>query len=100
MIKSGIIGFTRNLAEDLRGTGVSAVAVCPGVMVGPHALERMRGGSTSQSRPALEYAIDQVAVGRFSLPEEVANMAVVAASPVGACLSGTAIGVGGGGMTD
>ncbi|MFE7421104.1 SDR family NAD(P)-dependent oxidoreductase [Rhodococcus sp. NPDC057529] len=94
--KSGVIGFTRNLAEDLRGTGISTVALCPGVMVGPHALERLRGGATPQGRAALEYSFDTLNLGRYSLPEEVANMAVVLASPAGAYTSGTAVSVGGG----
>ncbi|MFC5745328.1 hypothetical protein [Actinomadura rugatobispora] len=63
---------------------MSTVAVRPGVMVGPHALERMRGGSTPQSRMASAGGMEKSNIGRFSLPEEVAAMAVVSSSAAGA----------------
>jgi NAD(P)-dependent dehydrogenase (short-subunit alcohol dehydrogenase family) len=94
--KSAVIGLTRNLARDLAGSGISPVAVCPGVMVGPHALERLRGGSTEASRAALEYSFERLTLGRFSLPEEVANVVAFLASPAGAYIHATAISVGGG----
>jgi 3-oxoacyl-[acyl-carrier protein] reductase len=65
-------------------------------MVGPHALERMRGGSTPKSRAALRDARDRLMIGRFSLPEEVANVVAFLASEAGAYVHGTAVSVGGG----
>jgi 3-oxoacyl-[acyl-carrier protein] reductase len=94
--KSAVIGLTRNLARDLAGTGVSPVAVCPGVMVGPHALERMRGGSTEASRAALAQSFSRLTAGRFSLPEEVANLVAFLASPAGEYIHAPAVSVGGG----
>ena len=45
--KSAVIGFTRNVVHDLSANGISVVAVCPGIMVGPYTLERFRGLDTS-----------------------------------------------------
>jgi NAD(P)-dependent dehydrogenase (short-subunit alcohol dehydrogenase family) len=94
--KSAAIGFTRNLARELRDTRVSTVAVCPGVMVGPHALERLAGGGSAAAFSALEQSFDRLTAGRFSLPEEVANVVAFLAGEAGAYVSGTAVSVGGG----
>jgi 3-oxoacyl-[acyl-carrier protein] reductase len=94
--KSAVIGFTRNLARELRDTQVSCVAVCPGVMVGPHALERLGSSEVNARRAALEESYSRLSAGRFSLPEEVANVVAFLASPAGAYVHGTAVSVGGG----
>jgi 3-oxoacyl-[acyl-carrier protein] reductase len=94
--KSAVIGFTRNLARELRDTQVSCVAVCPGVMVGPHALERLGSSEVNARRAALEESYSRLTAGRFSLPEEVANVVAFLASPAGAYVHGTAVSVGGG----
>jgi len=94
--KSAVIGFTRNLARELRETQVSSVAVCPGVMVGPHALARLGSAQLTASRAALEHSFDQLTAGRFSLPEEVGNVVAFLASDAGAYVHGTAVSVGGG----
>ena len=94
--KSAVIGFTRNLARELRDTQVSCVAVCPGVMVGPHALERLGSTEVNARRATLEESYSRLTAGRFSLPEEVANVVAFLASPAGAYVHGTAVSVGGG----
>lgn len=65
-------------------------------MVGPHALERLRGGSTEAGRAALEQSLDRLTLQGFSLPEEVANVVAFLASPAGAYVHATAVSVGGG----
>jgi NAD(P)-dependent dehydrogenase (short-subunit alcohol dehydrogenase family) len=94
--KSAVIGFTRNLARELSDTRISSVAVCPGVMVGPHALERLASTEANARRAALEESYRRLTAGRFSLPEEVANVVAFLASPAGAYVHGTAVSVGGG----
>ncbi|MCU1656562.1 MAG: Diacetyl reductase [Pseudonocardiales bacterium] len=94
--KSAVIGFTRNLARELRETRISSVAVCPGVMVGPHALERLGSDDVNARRAALEQSYERLTAGRFSLPEEVANVVAFLASDAGAYVHGTAVSVGGG----
>jgi 3-oxoacyl-[acyl-carrier protein] reductase len=92
--KAGIIGFTRNLAHELKGTGVSTVAVCPGIMLTDFVTERLSQGTHAGS--AIHSSIDRVAAGRGSLPEEVANMVAFLASDAGAYVQATAVSVGGG----
>lgn len=93
--KSGAIGVTRQLAHELIGTGVSVISVCPGVMVGPHALERFKSNSGA-GFDALSESMERVTIGRVSLPEEVANVVAFLATPAGSYVHGTAVSVGGG----
>lgn len=94
--KSAAIGFTRNLSRELKDTKIGVVAVCPGVMVGPHALARLTGTGSTASISALEQSYDKLTAGRFSLPEEVANMVAFLAGEAGEYVNGTAVSVGGG----
>jgi 3-oxoacyl-[acyl-carrier protein] reductase len=96
--KSGIIGFTRNLAHELKGSGVSTVCVCPGIMLtddiirGLTALPEENDHATSES-------IKHSTAGRASLPEEVATMIAFLATEAGQYVEATAVSVGGG-LTD
>jgi 3-oxoacyl-[acyl-carrier protein] reductase len=94
--KSGVIGFTRNLAHELRGTGVTTVCVCPGIMLTDDVIERMRALPDSDRVHSIAEAIGNVAAGRGSLPEEVANMVAFLATEAGAYVQATAVSVGGG----
>jgi NAD(P)-dependent dehydrogenase (short-subunit alcohol dehydrogenase family) len=94
--KAAVIGLTRNLARELTEQQISLVAVCPGVMVGPHAIERLGSQLATASRATLEEAFGRLTAGRFSLPEEVANVVAFLASAAGAYVHGTAVSVGGG----
>lgn len=94
--KSGVIGFTRNLAHELKGTGVSTVAVCPGIMLTDDVIEKMRALPEDKGSHSIADTIDRVAAGRGSLPEEVANMVAFLATDAGSYVQGTAVSVGGG----
>ena len=96
--KSGIIGFTRNLAHELTGTGVSTVAVCPGIMLTDDIIKGLGALPEENAHPTAE-SIKRSTAGRASLPEEVANMVAFLATEAGAYVEATAISVGGG-MTD
>lgn len=96
--KSAVIGFTRNLAHELQGTGVSTVAVCPGIMLTEAVLERMRD-LPEGAAGTIPQALSRLSADRGSLPEEVANMVAFLATEAGAYVEATAVSVGGG-MTD
>jgi 3-oxoacyl-[acyl-carrier protein] reductase len=93
--KAGVVGFTRNLALELKGAGVTTVAVCPGVMLTPEIIEVYKS-RTEESAQALLNGINRVIAGRASLAEEVANMVAFLATDAGAYVQATAVSVGGG----
>ena len=97
--KAAVIGFTRNLVHEVSAQGISAVAVCPGIMVGPYTLDRFRNFDASAGPTVLDHSMRRVTVGRASLPEEVANVVAFLACEAGSYVHGTAVSVGGG-MSD
>lgn len=93
--KAGVIGFTRSLAHELAGSGVSTVAVCPGIMITRETIEVLRAIPEGVPNP-IETSFQRVAAGRCSLPEEVANVVAFLASDAGRYVQGTAVSAGGG----
>jgi NAD(P)-dependent dehydrogenase (short-subunit alcohol dehydrogenase family) len=68
--KWGVIGLTKGFAKQLRGEGVRVNAIAPG----PVATSMMKW------EPGKSMDAPQLPLGRFSLPEEVADVAVFLAS--------------------
>ena len=86
--KAGIIGFTKALALESAGKGVTVNAICPGYI----ATEM-----TKQMRPEiLEGVIKQIPAGRLGEPEEIASMVAYLASDEAAFINGATMTVNGG----
>ena len=96
--KSGIIGFTRNLAHELKGSGVSTVCVCPGIMLTDDIIRGL-AALPEENEHATAESIKHSTIGRASLPEEVATMIAFLATEAGQYVEATAVSVGGG-LTD
>jgi NAD(P)-dependent dehydrogenase (short-subunit alcohol dehydrogenase family) len=93
--KSAVIGFTRNLAEEVGRQGIRVAAVCPGIMVTDRTLGRLAGG-TGATFAALDAGFARASIGRCSIPDEVASVIAYLASDAGSYVHGTAVSVGGG----
>jgi 3-oxoacyl-[acyl-carrier protein] reductase len=73
--KAGVIGFTKSLAREVGGTGVTANCIAPGP------IETALGGNLSEEwKSTLKAGLP---LRRFGLPEEVAPTAVLLASDPG-----------------
>lgn len=96
--KHGVVGLARALAVELKSSGVTVNAVCPGFTDTPlfdsavAALASKTGRSLSEARAAL--ARDNVD-GRLITPREVADKVLWLCSPAAAATSGEAIVVAG-----
>lgn len=98
--KHGIIGLTRSLAADLASHGVTANAICPGIIDTDrgHAREQPMQRVDAMGRPvsAEEWARNEVPAGHRGTPADIANLAVFLASPASRYITGQAINVDGG----
>jgi 3-oxoacyl-[acyl-carrier protein] reductase len=86
--KAGIIGFTKSVAREVAGRGITANAVAPGYV------ETELTGALPES--IKEQILGQVPVGRFGELEEVAEVVAFLASDSAAYITGQTIAVDGG----
>ena len=87
MSKSALVGLTRGLARDLGPSGITVNIVHPG----PTDTDM-----NPADGPRAEVQRRQVALDRYSTPEDVAQMVVFLASPAGHGISGASFAVDGG----
>jgi 3-oxoacyl-[acyl-carrier protein] reductase len=86
--KAGMIGFTKSVAREVAGRGITANAVAPGYV------ETELTGALPEN--VKEQILGQVPVGRFGEPEEVAEVVVFLAGHRAAYITGQTIAVDGG----
>ncbi len=86
--KAGIIGFTKSMARELASRGVTVNAIAPGFI-----MTAMTAALPENVRNAF---LNQIPMGKFGTPEEVAELAVYLASDGAAYVTGQVIGINGG----
>lgn len=86
--KAGIIGFTRALARELAGRGITVNAVAPGFID-----TDMTGELPEKQR---ELLLDSIPMKRLGRPEDIAAAVVFLASPAAAYITGETLHVNGG----
>ncbi len=86
--KAGVIGLTKALAKELAPSGITVNCICPGVIDTP-----MMSGFSDEDRSLIA---EDIPVGRFGTPEEVANAVVFLSSENSSYITGQIIGVNGG----
>jgi NAD(P)-dependent dehydrogenase (short-subunit alcohol dehydrogenase family) len=92
--KAGVMGMTRMLAAEGAKYKIRAISISPGLIRSP-ATERFWSGDQEQ-RAIGAGLVAKIPMGRYGLPEEIANVAVFLASPEASFINGTDILVDGG----
>ena len=87
--KAGLIGFTKSLARELAGRGVTVNAVTPGFI----ATEMTSAALQGDARAAL---LGQIPLGRIGEPQEVAEAVAFLAAPAASYITGHTLRVNGG----
>jgi NAD(P)-dependent dehydrogenase (short-subunit alcohol dehydrogenase family) len=97
--KHAVIGFTRALALELAGRGITVNAICPGWVDTDMAAQGMQAGADAMGvtfEAFRKQAIDAVPIQRIIQPEEVANLVRFLASPGAAAITGQTYNICGG----
>jgi 3-oxoacyl-[acyl-carrier protein] reductase len=97
--KHGLSGFTKTIAKEYGGLGITCNEICPGpidseMMRKIAKREAARTGGTIKSY--FEEVCDEIPVHRMLKPSELAALAVFLASPEAAYLNGASIPLDGG----
>lgn len=92
--KAAVIGLTKSIAIDFADRGITAVAVCPGVVDTPSMRGRIEGSPDPEA--ARRAFAARHPVGRFAAPEEIAELIVYLASPDSRFMTGTEVVIDGG----
>jgi NAD(P)-dependent dehydrogenase (short-subunit alcohol dehydrogenase family) len=96
--KWGVVGFTKSLSMELGEFGIRVNAILPGVVEGDRirrvfeAKSKARGVSSEEQ---LRLALQQASIKELIQPQQLADMIVFLASPLGRTVSGQAISVDG-----
>jgi len=89
--KHGVIGLTKTAALECAKLGIRVNTVCPGVIQTPM-IDRLTG----KKKESVEQFTDLEPVGRFGLPEEIANAVLWLCSDEASFVTGIAMPVDGG----
>jgi meso-butanediol dehydrogenase / (S,S)-butanediol dehydrogenase / diacetyl reductase len=98
--KFAVRGITQTLALELAPDGITVNAICPGVvdtpLWKPIADDLVRQGFLNDSAEVLDLMSSQVPLGRPSVPDDVAGLAVFLASGDSNYMTGQAVNIDGG----
>jgi NAD(P)-dependent dehydrogenase (short-subunit alcohol dehydrogenase family) len=97
--KHAVIGFTRALALELAGRGITANAICPGWVETEMAASGMQLGADAMGISYDEFrarALGRVPIKRIIQPDEVAHLARFLASPHASAITGQTYNICGG----
>ena len=98
--KHGILGLTKVTALELANNGITANAICPGWVLTPlvekQLNERASRDGTSVAAVTQAFLLDKQAMGRFTTPQQIGELAVFLCSEAAATMTGIPVSIDGG----
>jgi NAD(P)-dependent dehydrogenase (short-subunit alcohol dehydrogenase family) len=101
--KHAVIGFTRALALELAGRGITVNAICPGWVETDMAVHGMTSGAAAMGITFEQFkqqAMSRVPIGRMIQPDEVATLVKFLAAPATSAITGQTYNICGGQTMD
>ena len=89
--KAGVLGFTRHLAREMAPFGITANAVCPG-LIATSMIEK------KEVAERLDYFRSQIPLGRLGEPAEEADLVLFLASDEASYITGATVDINGGSL--
>lgn len=86
--KAGLLGFTRSIAQETAGRGITANAVCPGFI--------MTEMTAAMRTEVLDAEMAKIPVGRMGQPMDIAETVAFLAGEKSSFITGTTVSVNGG----
>lgn len=88
--KAAIIGFTKAIAAEYAGYGITSNAICPGFIMTPNVLRSAKTTNPDNPDMVIAKIANAVPVGKLGTPEQIGSMAVYLASDDAEYVTGTA----------
>lgn len=88
--KAAVIGFTKAIAAEYAGYGITSNAICPGFIMTPNVLRSAKTTNPDNPDMVIAKIANAVPVGKLGTPEQIGSMAVYLASDDAGYVTGTA----------
>jgi NAD(P)-dependent dehydrogenase (short-subunit alcohol dehydrogenase family) len=98
--KFAVIGLTQALAREMAPHGIRVNAICPGIVVDTAMRSSIEAQQRDYGLPETEERAKSIAIGRVSVPDDVARIAAFLASDEAAYMTGESINLSGGLLMD
>jgi NAD(P)-dependent dehydrogenase (short-subunit alcohol dehydrogenase family) len=92
--KAGVLGLMRHVAKEVGKYGINVNSICPGFILSGPRIERL--WQERRETGKAEALLNQIALGRPGMPEEIANVVVFLCSDAASYITGATIDVNGG----
>ena len=98
--KHGIVGLTKVMALELANDGITVNAICPGWVLTPLVQKQLndraaRDGTTVEAVTQI-FLLDKQAMGKFTTPQQIGELAVFLCSDGAATMTGIPVSIDGG----
>jgi NAD(P)-dependent dehydrogenase (short-subunit alcohol dehydrogenase family) len=98
--KFAVIGLTQSLAREMAPHGIRVNAICPGIVVDTAMRTAIEAQQRQYGLPETAEREKSIPIGRVSVPEDVARVAVFLASDESSYMTGESINLSGGLLMD
>ncbi len=94
--KAALIGFTKAMARELAGSGITVNAICPGYVLTPLVKGMAEQSCPEDPQSVIEGIASAIPLGRLARPEEIGELAAFLGSDESSYITGAQVVIDGG----